>query len=111
MAKTKTDKSREERIDEDIIVDCYGEAERAMGWYYYLQDRLEFPFAAKCIAARSISPIKTGEVVEVVGMAPEDECEREMFVTIRWEKRKFCVPLSQLEGLKVSKETKEAIGD
>jgi hypothetical protein len=35
-------------------------------------------------------------VVEVVGMAPEDECEREMFVTIRWEKRKFGVPLSQL---------------
>jgi len=111
MVKRKIDKSHEERIDEDIIVDCYGEAERAMGWYCYLDDHLEFPFAAKCIATRSISPLKTGEEVEVVGMAPEDECEHEMFVTVRWEKRKFCVPLSQLDGLKVSKETKEAIGD
>jgi hypothetical protein len=111
MSKPKTDKSRETRIDDEIIVDCYGEAERAMGWYYYLQDRLEFPFAAKCIAARSISPLKTGEALEVLGLAPEDECKREMFVAIRWEERKFCVPLSQMEGVKVSKETKEAIGD
>jgi hypothetical protein len=50
-------------------------------------------------------------VVEVVGMAPEDECEREMFVAIRWEKRKFSVPLSQLEGIKASKGTKQAVED
>lgn len=111
MPKPKLDKSRETRIEDEIIVDCYGEAERAMGWYYYLEDRLEFPFAAKCSATRSISPLKVGEVAEVVGMAPEDECEREMFVAIRWEKRKFGVPLSQLEGIKTSKETKEAIED
>lgn len=94
MVKRKIDKAREKRIDEEIIVDCYGEAERAMGWYCYLEERLEFPFTAKRIASRSIFPLKTGDVVEVVGMAPEDECEREMFVTIRWEKRKFGVPLS-----------------
>jgi hypothetical protein len=34
-----------------------------------------------------------------------------MFVTIQWEKRKFSVPLSQLEGLKEGQETKEAIED
>jgi hypothetical protein len=56
MAKPKIDKAREERIDEEIIVDCYGEAERAMGWYCYLEDRMELPFSAKCIAAKSISP-------------------------------------------------------
>ncbi len=50
-------------------------------------------------------------MVEIVGMAPEDECEREMFMTITWEKRKFSVPLSQLESIKASKETKEAVED
>ena len=54
--------------------------------------------------------IKTGEVVEVIGMASEDDCEHEIFVTIRWEKRKFGVPLSQMACTKVSKETKEAVG-
>jgi hypothetical protein len=44
MAKAKLHKSREKCIDEEIIVDCYGEAERATGWYCYLEDRLEFPF-------------------------------------------------------------------
>jgi len=82
-----------------------------MGWYYYLEDRLEFPFTAKCVAARPISPLKIGEAVEVIRMAPEDECEREMFVTIRWEKRKLGVPLSQSEGIKASRETKEAVED
>ncbi len=109
--KTKIDKSREMRIDDQILVDCYGEGERAMGWYYYLADRLAFPFTAKCIATRSISPLKTGEVVEVVGMAPEEECEGEMFVTVRWQKRKFGVPLSQLEGIKASRDVKEAVED
>ncbi len=111
MPNPKLDKSREARIEDDIIVDCYGEAERAMGWYCYLEERLEFPFAAKCIADRSISPLKAGEAVEVVGMAPEDECGHEMFAAIRWEKRKFSVPLSQLEGIKTRKEAKEAMED
>ena len=38
------DKTREHRIKMEIIVDCYDEAEQAMGWYYYLDDKLNFPF-------------------------------------------------------------------
>jgi hypothetical protein len=56
-------------------------------------------------------PLKAGEEVEVIGMVSEDEYEHEMFVTIRWGKRKFSVPLSQLEGIEASKETKEAVED
>ena len=67
MARPKIDKAREDRIDEEIIVDCYGEAERAMGWYYYLEDRLEFPFTAKCTVGRSISPRKFNCEVQHLG--------------------------------------------
>ena len=80
----KRDKSREERIAMEIVVDAYGEGERALGWYYYLDERLAFPFKAKCVARREISPLKRGEEVDVVGMPSEDECEREMFVTVQW---------------------------
>jgi calcium binding protein len=111
MAKPKIDEVREKRIDEEIIVDCYGEAERAMGWYYYLEDHLEFPFTAKCIAAKSISPLKVGEEVEVLRMAPEDECDHEILVTIRWEKRKFAAPLSQLGSVRASRETITGVQD
>jgi hypothetical protein len=44
-------------------------------------------------------------------MPPESECEHEMFVTIEWGKRGLAVPLSQLEGIKVDKDTKQGIGD
>ena len=45
-------------------------------------------------------------------MAPENECEREMFVTIRWEKEGLAVPLSQLSPISsTDQETKQAIED
>jgi hypothetical protein len=40
MAKAKKNSERENRIEEDIIVDAYGPEEQAMGWYYYLQEKL-----------------------------------------------------------------------
>ena len=45
-----------------------------MGWYYYLDDKIRFPFQAKCIARRIVSPLRKGETVEVLRMAPEDNC-------------------------------------
>jgi hypothetical protein len=74
MERPPRDEAREERIDNEAVVDAYGPEEQAMGWYYYLEDRLLFPFRAKCIAERIISPLRTGDTLEVVGMAPEDEC-------------------------------------
>ena len=85
MAKVERDREREERIEMEIVVDAYGAEEQAMGWYYYLQDTLQFPFTANCISKRRISPLKEKTTVEVVGMAPAEECEREMFVEINWE--------------------------
>jgi hypothetical protein len=110
-SETKTDKARENRISMEIIVDAYDESERAMGWYYYLESQLQFPFTAKCVAQRIVSPLEVGDEVEVIGMPPESECEHEMFVTIEWGKRGLAVPLSQLEGIKVDKDTKQGIGD
>lgn len=107
----KIEESREDRIAMEIVVDAYGEEERAVGWYYYLEETLGFPFKAKCVSKREISPLKPNEKVEVVGMASEGECEREMFVTVKWDKRTFAVPLSQLVGVDVDEETREAIGD
>jgi hypothetical protein len=101
----------EDRITMEIVVDAYGAEEQAMGWYYYLEGKLTFPFKAKCIEERAISPLQVGEKVEVVDMAPEDECGREMFVMVEWSGRQFGVPLSQLEGIRVDADTKKALGD
>jgi len=110
----KRNAARERRILDEIIVDAYGPEEPAMGWYYYLERTLEFPFPARCRASRAISPLQEGERVTVTGMAPEEECEHEMFVQIRWQNRPLAVPLAQLDvrGRRdVDADTREAIAD
>lgn len=46
-------------------------------------------------------------------MAPEEECVREIFVVMRWEREGLAVPLSQLELIHAEDdgETEEAVGD
>jgi Calcium binding len=111
-AKPKHDPEREQRITMEIVVDAYDAQERAMGWYYYLEAQLQFPFTATCIAKRAISPLHVKDEVEVIGMPGEEECEHEMFVTIRWEKEGLAVPLSQLQPISATDEqTKQAIED
>ena len=113
MAKRpKPDRKREERIEMEVVVDAYGEDERAMGWYYYLEDRLRFPFTAICVAKRAVSPLRVGEEVKVISMAPEAECGNEMFATIPWEEDSLAVPLAQLNLVpKTDKATKQAVED
>ena len=68
MTRPAKEEEREERINMEIIVDAYGPEEQAMGWYTYLSDTLQFPFSAKCVARRTISPLEPGDEAEVVGM-------------------------------------------
>ena len=111
MDRTPKDEEREERISNEAVVDAYGPEEQALGWYYHLEMKMLFPFRARCSVERLISPLRLGDKVEVTGMAPEEECEREMFVLTRWRGRDLAVPLAQLEGIGVDEETQEAIED
>ena len=111
VAKPKRDRLREERIHNEVIVDAYGPEEQALGWYYFLEDKLRFPFPARCISAKVVSPLRKGETVEVLRMAPEDACAGDMLVLIRWQGRNVAVPLSQLVAIDADESTLEAIGD
>ena len=103
---------REERIQMEIVVDAYGPEEQAVGWYCYLGDALGFPFSAECSLERSTSPLKKGEKLEVIGMAAQEDCETEMFVTVRWSRRTLAVPLGQIAPIpSTDEDTKEAIAD
>ena len=111
MMRPSRDEEREQRITMEIVVDAYTPEEQAMGWYYSLEDRLHFPFVARCIAERSISPLRVGDEVDVVGMAPEQECQHKMFVLMPWERRTLAVPLAQLQGVGVDEQARQAIED
>ena len=112
MTEPDRDEEREERIQMEIIVDAYGPEEQASGWFNYLEETLNFPFTARWIAERAITPLRVGDEVEIVGMAPEEECRHEMFVLTPWEPRRtLAIPLAQLEVVSADEETAQAVDD
>jgi hypothetical protein len=60
VVRLKENKARERRIAMEAVVDAYNSEERAMGWYYYLEERLKVPFQARCQSKREISPLRIG---------------------------------------------------
>lgn len=111
MTQTPEQPDREHRIDYEIVVDAYDETERAMGWFYYLENTLKVPFTAQCRLKRSASPLKAGQTVQVIGMADEDDCMSEIFVRIAYGKSKLAVPLEQLACQSPDEATCEAVAD
>ena len=47
----------------------------------------------------------------LLAMAPEEECEHEMFVRVQWRDRSVAVPLIQLRAKGVDPQTRQAIED
>ena len=114
MSEVIRDDIREERIDFEVVVDAYDESERAMGWYYYLEDRLDFPFKAKWISRNK----PEGRQVTVLEMSPEDDCLGDMFVEVLYKEGEleeledvFSARLSEIRPLNVTAATAEAIDD
>ena len=83
MAHQAKDDEREERIRREILVDASDPQEQALRWYSYLKGTLHFPFTARCVARRAISPIEPGAELEILGIAPIAECRQEVFVLTR----------------------------
>jgi hypothetical protein len=72
MRSTHTDPTREDRIYNEVIVDCYDESEERLGWFYYVTEEADYPFSALVRL-----PQKGGQseekTVEVVGTDPNSE--------------------------------------
>ena len=47
VMSAERDEYREDRITMRAVVDAYGSEERALGWYYYLENELRIPFRAR----------------------------------------------------------------
>ncbi|MBE9049227.1 calcium-binding protein [Nostocales cyanobacterium LEGE 11386] len=115
MASVERDENREHRIETEIIVDAEDKEERAMGWYYYLDDTLNVPFMATLKKkSRKTSTVEEKQV-EVLGMAPDDECLKDMFVEVVYPDGKdedvFSAKLSDIVAIDTDSDTKEAIAD
>ena len=114
MANRETDPIRENRIDDEIVVDTYDESERAMGWYCYLGDKISFPFLAKWKKTNKKTGAIVEKEVEVLDMASSDDCESSMYVEVAYIGEKddtFTAKLSDIEAINPDPDTEEAIAD
>lgn len=111
MSEIKQDDIREERIMTEAVVDCYDESEQAMGWYYYLEDRINFPFKAKWVSRHK----PEGRNITVLSMSPEDDCLHDMFVEVLYREGDledvFSARLSEIEPFNIDSASEEAIND
>lgn len=100
----------EERIENEIVVDAYGEYERHGSWQTHLGDHLPFPFQARCIKQLPGSPLRRGETATVTGLFDEAE-PAPIRVMIRWQERELAVPLEQVVGANLAEDAAQAIAD
>ena len=111
MSKVPIDEDREHRIIYEVVVDCYNDYEVSMGWYYYLEDRLNFPFEAAWLGTGH----SKAEIVEAISMAEEEECKTDMLIEIRYrdgeDEDVFTVPLLDLQPTDEGALRMEAIED
>lgn len=111
MQTPRIDKNRESRILSEVVVDAYGEEERAMGWYYYLNDKMRLPCSGRCREAVSTNPLNLGDMVDLLSMADVDICGADMYATVNWGLKSLDVPLRQIEVIDADDDTEEAIAD
>lgn len=101
---------REHRIFYEIIVDCYDEEEQKMGWYYYMEEKLHFPFEAQIIL-RKKNGTKTKQSVEVVQLSSDEEFGNDMTVEVCYDEIVLDIPLLQLLNIKADEASIQAIED
>ncbi|HFA49785.1 MAG TPA: calcium-binding protein [Bacteroidetes bacterium] len=109
MTKSKKEEIQH-RIDYEIIVDAYGDHEVKMGWYYYMEEKLNFPFTAT-VEIEKRNGGKEMKKVEVLKMTGDEAFGEDMRVGVAFGEYIFEVPLLSLKNIEADEGTLEAMGD
>ncbi|MBK6622540.1 MAG: calcium-binding protein [Saprospirales bacterium] len=109
------DPKRDNRIQDEIVVDAYDDEEVLGSWYVYLEDTLEFPFEAKIRVETAKKGKGTASVqVTIVGMADQDYCGLRCIWFLAQQEGQdwlFYVPVSDITAVAAGKETVQALTD
>lgn len=107
--KDRLPKALQRIIDDEIVVDAYGDDEIGSAWYAYMEEHLKFPFEAECIYTVGQSPLRVDERVRVVDLGEMGSCDHGIYVKISFGDRRFDVPLAHLKPLGADEETLTAV--
>ncbi len=114
MSRPVYDREREKRLDYEVFVDAYTKEEQALCWYYYLENKITFPFQARW----------GNEIVEVTDMDEDSEeagsdlrqldsarCKLNVLYREGDMEDIFPVLVTELEPVNADEKTQEAIAD
>ncbi len=101
----------DEKIRNEVVVDCRDDYEQNMSWFYYLEEELEFPFIAY-VPVKLIEQT-AGQVcrkVNVIGLKETDFGDKfELKVETEFDRYIMEFPLAVLRDIRASDEVIEAI--
>lgn len=104
-----TNEEMQHRIDYEILVDCYDDDEFSMGWFYFFEEALEFPFKATAQLKKRDGTLEM-KLVKIVGMGSDEVGFLNNDFNLNMEQGQYVVqiPYSRLRDIKASEETLEA---
>jgi len=104
-----TDDEMQYKIDYEIIVDAYDEYEQSMGWFYFFEETLEFPFTATAQLKRRDGTTESKRV-KLTGLVSKEEDFRDNDFNLEMEQGQYVRPIaySALSDIRASDETLEA---
>ncbi|MEM6963361.1 MAG: calcium-binding protein [Bacteroidota bacterium] len=106
----RTEEEIQERIENEIIVDAYGEEEVRVGWFTHMQDWLQFPFTAYTEIKKRDGNFELKEV-EVLRMASDENFGKDIMMEVAFNEYIHLTPLMKLSDIEAEEEPLEAIED
>lgn len=104
----------EEKIWNEIVVDCNDEYDQKMSWCYYLRDELEFPFIAY-MPLKTIEDLggKLSKRINVIGISTDDsnlDEHKDIMIEAEFDEYIMEFALSKIINIRASNSVKDAIG-
>lgn len=104
------DQEREDRIADDILVDCNGDDDVNMSWYYYFRDNLTFPIAAVAKLKKRSGGIEQ-MAVELVSIYSDEPEPMKLGFTVGQSEIVNALDPEDLVSVDTSEENLEALND
>ena len=106
----RTKEEIQERIDNEVIVDCYNDIEIRLGWFTHMENWLQFPFSAFTEIKKRDGSFERKKV-DVLRMASDENFGQDIMLEAAYTEYIFLVPMLKLIDIQAEEETMEAIED
>jgi len=106
-----TEQEKKALIYNDILIDCNGEGDQNMSWFYYIQDEFEFPFKASIQIKKANGKTITKKIKVIGPSSTDQDFDRNYQLNMEIEFDDYIIdyPLKELKDIKGSEQMQDTI--